>query len=896
MTRKKYIIGAVISILVLLFNQVFIQYQLNTKRQEAEVINLAGRQRMLSQKINLEFYKLINDDTNQDSIVKYYHLWEKVHYSLLNGNDTLNITSIKEKNARRILNSLTTHIQFIASNFTFLSSPNQIDIAQINKNQYHFLIHMDKVVKHLENEAEAKLHFIIFAEAILAFIAILVISMEVRYIYVPITRKLKSTIYQLSDSENRLRAVLDSALNGTVLISPNFKILAINTVAQKALYRFFQKEAKVKQDFWQYVTRGTEQKFEDNFRKALQGEVITFEEEIVFMNNKQMWISFSFAPAYDDKKQIIGVVFNTMNINERKKAEEALKKSERKLRAILDSTLNNNTLVGLDFKILSVNQKAKETIKLFFNKEAKEGDDFEQYIFEENVAEFKSDFQRAIMGESIRKEKVIRLRNTHQHIWYEFHRTPVYDEHGQLMGVAFNSIEIQKRKELEEALQLSESKLKAVLDSSPNSNLLISPDFKIIHVNRIAKDLTNEVLKQNIFEGADMRDFVPEVSKDGFYYYFQEALKGNSNIVEVKRTVNQLSICIQVQYFPVYHHKELLGVALNIIDFGKLRQTEDELVKTNEKLERTNTIAKIGTWELDLESKEVTWSKVTRAIYEVEEDKEINLDNGILFYKEGKDRDRITQAVHKAIQDGNAFDEEVKLVTAKRREIWVRVIGLTVFENGKCKRLYGTLQDIDTKKRTEIAIKEAEHRLELLTSNFPDGSVSLISKDLVVLYTAGMGYKDYHIKPKDIIGKPLSNILLSNEVYAKIEEASHHLSDGHSHSLEVEFELKTYQITLQPVFDEEGGMSSFVLVAMDITERKQNEESLKEKNIILEKIAWIQSHEVRRPVANILGLMNLINIENDEEEVKIYLQYLHQSTEELDQIIHKIVSYANVIY
>jgi signal transduction histidine kinase len=59
----------------------------------------------------------------------------------------------------------------------------------------------------------------------------------------------------------------------------------------------------------------------------------------------------------------------------------------------------------------------------------------------------------------------------------------------------------------------------------------------------------------------------------------------------------------------------------------------------------------------------------------------------------------------------------------------------------------------------------------------------------------------------------------------------------------------------------------------------------------LEAISWQQSHEVRRPVANILGLINLIEDEENKTGYNpIYLEYLKTSAQELDNIIHKIVN------
>ncbi len=58
----------------------------------------------------------------------------------------------------------------------------------------------------------------------------------------------------------------------------------------------------------------------------------------------------------------------------------------------------------------------------------------------------------------------------------------------------------------------------------------------------------------------------------------------------------------------------------------------------------------------------------------------------------------------------------------------------------------------------------------------------------------------------------------------------------------------------------------------------------------LKEIAKIQSHEIRRPVANIIGLTDLMDFKQKTvEENEQILQYLRTSALELDQIISKIV-------
>ncbi|MBC8052477.1 MAG: GAF domain-containing sensor histidine kinase [Sphingobacteriaceae bacterium] len=68
--------------------------------------------------------------------------------------------------------------------------------------------------------------------------------------------------------------------------------------------------------------------------------------------------------------------------------------------------------------------------------------------------------------------------------------------------------------------------------------------------------------------------------------------------------------------------------------------------------------------------------------------------------------------------------------------------------------------------------------------------------------------------------------------------------------------------------------------------------TLKKQNDTLAEIARIQSHELRLPVSSILGVMNIINAEQNDLNPE-YLDLLNQSVNLLDEKIRMIVSYAN---
>jgi PAS domain S-box-containing protein len=142
-------------------------------------------------------------------------------------------------------------------------------------------------------------------------------------------------------------------------------------------------------------------------------------------------------------------------------------------------------------------------------------------------------------------------------------------------------------------------------------------------------------------------------------------------------------------------------------DITKHEEQEAELRLTKEMLEQTNAVAKVGGWEYNIPEGTLYWSSVTKDIHEVPADFVPDLTAGVNFYKEGEDRELIAKVVDHALATGEGWDVELRIVTAKGNELWIRALGLAEMKHGECVRLYGTFQDIDEQKNEEIKLEKS---------------------------------------------------------------------------------------------------------------------------------------------------------------------------------------------
>ena len=95
-----------------------------------------------------------------------------------------------------------------------------------------------------------------------------------------------------------------------------------------------------------------------------------------------------------------------------------------------------------------------------------------------------------------------------------------------------------------------------------------------------------------------------------------------------------------------------------------------------------------------------------------------------------------------------------------------------------------------------------------------------------------------------------------------------------------------------PFKDVNGDIVKHVFIQLDITQRKQFQETLKVKNYELDSFAYHASHDLRAPLSSILGLTHIILMEEDMKTIKDMVRMIEQSVHKQDIFIKSILAYS----
>jgi PAS domain S-box-containing protein len=147
-------------------------------------------------------------------------------------------------------------------------------------------------------------------------------------------------------------------------------------------------------------------------------------------------------------------------------------------------------------------------------------------------------------------------------------------------------------------------------------------------------------------------------------------------------------------------------------DISDAVEQRTRIQEQNTLLSMGQALSGIGSWEVDLLTNQVNWSRGIRKIHDLDDDTALTVADVLNFYI-NESREVAETRLGLIMSDGVGFDEKLQVRTARGREIWTRVIGAVEQVDGKPVRVYGVCQDIDREYRHQ---RELQQMVDVLTS------------------------------------------------------------------------------------------------------------------------------------------------------------------------------------
>ena len=431
------------------------------------------------------------------------------------------------------------------------------------------------------------------------------------------------------------------------------------------------------------------------------------------------------------------------------------------------------------------------------------------------------------------------LRKEGREFPIEISRSPLATEEGVLVSSAIR--DITERKRAEQELRESEDRYRDLVEALPDAIFVVSEErFVFVNpsgVTMLGAQKPEQIVGKHLCEiiHSDSLESVRSRIRDCYQKgvpappmeHVLIALDGS--LVEVESA----AIPITWQGLPAIE-----AIARDIRERKRaeeaLRTSEREQHKIAEQLEterarliEAQAVAKVGSWETELPSLDITWSEQTHRIFETDPSYFHLSRPGFVELVHPEDRAKVDAAFEASLEKGAPSTVEYRIVMADGR---VKVLEerWKVFHDGQGRpaRLMGTCQDITERKRAETAVL----RLAAIVESSDD---AIISKDLngvITSWNAG-ARRTFGFTEAEAVGQPITIIIppeLLDEESRILQRlrAGEHIEHYETSRVTKQGKRVDVSLTISPMKDSEGRVVGASKIARDITERKQTEEAL----------------------------------------------------------------------
>jgi PAS domain S-box-containing protein len=421
------------------------------------------------------------------------------------------------------------------------------------------------------------------------------------------------------------------------------------------------------------------------------------------------------------------------------------------------------------------------------------------------------------------------------------------------IGVAFENITARKCLELELQIALaqterSEELLRTVIDTTSDWIFAKDKQFRYILANKslaqaIAKTV-EEIIGKSDLELGFSEELVfgnPAQNIRGFRTDDSAVLAGEiiHNPCDAATIADGSVHILDSQKVPLRDAEGNIFAVLGFTHDITKRHASEAALRRSESRFRSlvaNIPGVVYRWECDFSTSFISDAVYLLAGYPAA-DFISPLDSGgksfaSIIYPE--DLAKVEATIRQSIENKQSYNLEYRLLAADGTVKWVWDKGSPVFDaDGSVCCLDGVILDISDRYCAEEALRQKTSELESVFLALPDLYFRLNADGIILDYLSGNS-ADLYLSPENFVGKRITDILPTTAAsqldLAMLEVSEHRTPVNIEYSLPMPAGEETYEARLLPFNSNQA-----IVIARNITERKQAESELKYKNHELEQ-------------------------------------------------------------
>ena len=505
---------------------------------------------------------------------------------------------------------------------------------------------------------------------------------------------------------------------------------------------------------------------------------------------------------------------------------DSLYKLDAGFQTLLKNDFLSFVLIDRNYKIIVFNQQAANVYKEISGLQLIEGDNSKKIVSRKEFSVFVSDFENAIKGKSVSAEHQL-IDKKHKLRTFDFNFTPVLNDEGDWKYISFTMLEITELKKTAADLDRSEKLVESVFHTADVGIAIVDEAGKIVKTNDGLTKLFG--YDRNEMNSMPWYKIIAHTTDKEIKVAHAEILKGKTITCERKAVLKNGT------FRDIYISNQLLK---NTDGSKYIIKTVRDVTDSNqykELLQRTETMAKLGGFEITPGVEKILWTEEMYNIFEVEKDFTPTVTFVYNAYLK-RDLQEVKHRIHDALVHGKQFDVVRKIITARHNVKWLHVIGTPIQIKANTYKLIGTVQDVTAQKLAEEQIERlswvASHTNSSVIITDHHGKIEWVNKSFEKL----TGYPLKEVKGKNP-GQILQGKGTDKETVRRMSER---LSKQEPSQGEVLLNYTKSGVPvwisadITPIF-KDGQLINFIGIMTDLTELIKAKEGQEKQGALMQK-------------------------------------------------------------
>jgi PAS domain S-box-containing protein len=509
--------------------------------------------------------------------------------------------------------------------------------------------------------------------------------------------------------------------------------------------------------------------------------------------------------------------------------------------------------------------------------------------------------------------------------WIDWVLIPEFSASGEVISVVTTAKDITEQKQTAFELQRSQQKLKDAFEVTKLSSWEYSINDDCLILNSQLRDLLGIREPLEVISGKQFcEDFLLPEEQGKLRYMLRAAVEFNQSCFKevvdyrIRRVDGTIIHVLSSIRLEISHGGNIIQAFGTAQDITQLRLTEQELEeyrtgleqlvetrtqelrKSEEKLADALRLANLGTWEFDPVADCFLVSNTALEILGTSREKESGNIISVTRMRESiypDDRTKYLKTVEQVKQANNdAFSDHLELrIKRSNGEVRHLFVSIKIAKTRNFIKYYGTLQDIS-------GIRLTEHEKDRLTAIIEATSdiVSIAGVDGHMLYLNKAGRDFFGISNDDTLQqKTIFNFETARFTKAisrrELKHADLHGTwSGQNRYLRHDgSEIYVSQVVISHK-SPEGQVQCYSTILRDMTAQKKIEQDLTFKNNELDTFIYRASHDLRGPIATLMGLNQIVKHEIEDPAALKYFELYNSQTMRLHNITVSLIELTNI--